>query len=101
MRRATIAALFVGLSASVLAAQESTPQHRENSGQDPANPVRRLDLRLQYRQIDDGIDAWIFTLRLDAPFALGNGWRLGTRIDVPIIRNDVPSLDNLDGDYET
>jgi hypothetical protein len=73
----------------------------ENSGQDPANPVRRLDLRLQYQELDDDLEAAIFTPPIDWPFVLEGGWRLNTRIDVPIIINNVPSLDNVDGDWET
>jgi hypothetical protein len=81
---------------------QSTPAEgeAENSGQDPARPVRRFDIRLQYQQIDDDLEAVISTLRMDWPFPLGDGWKLSTRIDVPLTTNNVPSLDNMDGDWE-
>jgi hypothetical protein len=71
-----------------------------NSGQDPARPVRRFDLRLQYQQIDDDLEAVISTLRMDWPFVFGDGWKISTRIDVPLTTNNVPSPDNMDGDWE-
>jgi hypothetical protein len=81
-----------------LAAAQTAPA--ENNGQDPTQPVTRLDVRLKFKQGGDG-DAEILTLRADRPVTLGGGWQLSTRIDLPIVRNGVPSGDNPNGDYET
>ena len=100
--RLAFALSFIPLAPDLAMSQQTDASAKqENAGQDPANPVRRLDLRLQYQQINDQLEALIFTPRMDLPFVLKGGWRLNTRIDVPIITNTVPSLDNLDGDWET
>ena len=82
------------------------PQDRQtsgdeiNNGQDFTRPVRRLDARYQYQQPDSGLDTNILTLRTDWPFALAEEWKLSTRLDLPLVYSDVPSSDNLNGDYE-
>jgi hypothetical protein len=105
MRAYKVVTIIVVVLCFIAAAQAQTAAEpaaeHENSGQDPANPVKRLDLRLQYQQVNQDISAWIFTPRLDVPMLLGDGWKLGTRVDVPLIRNNTPSLDNLTGDWES
>lgn len=85
------------------------PEAEVNTGQDPTRPITRFDLRIKYQDLSDldlppfrdqDLRAWIFTLRADKPFPLGGGYTLSTRVDVPLIVNNVPSLDNLDGDTE-
>lgn len=68
-----------------------------NSGQDPTKPVSRFDVRAQYEDISAGVEAETLTLRLDKPFSLGSGWKLSSRIDVPLQVNDVPGVDNPAG----
>jgi hypothetical protein len=71
-----------------------------NDGQDVTNPIQRIDLRLGYANLPNGLDTGTFILRYDKPFTLEDGWKLGLRFDFPLVRNDVPSLDNLNGEYE-
>jgi hypothetical protein len=87
-------------------ATESGATAEVNTGQDPTRPVTRVDLRIKYQDLpdldlpqfdDSDIHAWTFTLRADKPFSLGNGWALSTRFDLPVIVNNIPSLDNTDG----
>jgi hypothetical protein len=79
---------------------ESQAAEEVNTGQDPTKPLARLDIRLKYQDLPGGNSAVVPTLRLDVPFALGNGgWKLGTRFDLPFAINDVPSPDNPDGDW--
>jgi hypothetical protein len=72
-----------------------------NTGQDLTRPLTRVDLRAGYVQ-PGGTDFDVFTFiaRADAPFELGGGWRLGTRIDLPFILSDVPSADNRNGSQD-
>jgi hypothetical protein len=72
----------------------------DNSGQDPTKPVSRFDVRAQYEDLPAGLEAETLTLRLDKPLALGGGWKLGTRVDVPLQINDVPGPDNPAGKTE-
>jgi hypothetical protein len=77
-----------------------TPPQEENTGQDITRPLTRVDLRLKLQDLGGGIDQQLLTLRADKPFLLGGGWQLGTRIDLPFIRNDAPGPDNPDGNHE-
>ena len=77
-----------------------TDSAAENSGQDPTKPVSRFDVRVQYEDLPAGLEAETLTLRLDKPFTLGNGWKLSSRIDVPLQLNDVPGVDNPAGKTE-
>ncbi len=52
------------------------------AGVDQTRPLARFDLRFQFQQKASNLNARILTLRLDAPFELGNGWKLGIRIVV-------------------
>lgn len=102
MRALLLALAFAAGLAGAAQAQAPAPaaaasDSAENSGQDPANPVRRFDVRLQYQRIGDGLNAWILTPRVDMPFQIGNGWRLNTRVDAPIMLSDVPSAENING----
>lgn len=76
------------------------PQPEENSGQDITRPLTRVDIRVKLQDLGGGVDQQLLTLRADKPFLLGGGWQLGTRIDLPFIRNDAPGPDNLDGNHE-
>ena len=91
---------------SVPALQPSAPPadanepEEVNNGQDFTRPVRRLDFRYQYQQPDEGLESNLFTVRMDWPITLSQDWKLSTRLDVPLIYGDAPSLDNPDGGYE-
>ncbi len=80
-----------------------------NTGQDPTKPITRFDLRLKYQNIsdldlpgfDDDLRNWILTLRADSPIPVGeSGWVVGSRVDLPLIINNIPSADNIDGGDE-
>lgn len=81
-------------------AATTAPEEEVNNGQDFTRPVRRFDLRYQYQRPDDGLESSIFTARMDWPIELSKEWKLSTRLDVPLVYGDVPSLDNPNGDYE-
>lgn len=82
-------------------APQAAVAEEENSGQDPTRPVTRLDLRLKYQDSPGGFDSQLLTLRADKPFELRGGWKLTTRLDLPIVRtNSVTPLENSDGGYE-
>jgi hypothetical protein len=110
--RARLALLVIAVSAqSPVWAQESPPQgtplprplpseHEENSGQDPTRPVTRVDVRLKMQDKEAGLNAQALTLRADKPVLLGNGWKLSTRADLPIARNNAVSAANPDGDHK-
>jgi hypothetical protein len=100
----SVAAGVALLAISTAAPAESPPssaEHEENSGQDPTKPVTRIDFRLKYQDSSGDFDSEILTLRADKPFAFENGWKLSTRIDLPIVRtNTITPFENSDGGYE-
>lgn len=97
---ATLVVAIAGLISAPAARAQEHP-HADNSGQDPTNPVTRIDVRLKYQDLPGKFQAETFTLRADKPFALGDGWKLSTRIDLPFSRSDVITpLENSDGGYE-
>src|SRR3990172_9030848 len=81
-------------------AQDETKEE-VNTGQDFAKPLSRFDIRYKFQQTTGDFDTSLMTLRLDTPFRMESGWQLSTRFDLPLIRSDVTSLDNPNGDYET
>jgi hypothetical protein len=80
-------------------AQDKTEE--VNTGQDLTKPLSRFDIRYQYQHTTGNYDTNLMTLRLDAPVKLESGWLLSTRFDLPLVRNDIPSRDNPNGDYES
>jgi hypothetical protein len=107
---ATLLASVVALVLARPAGAQQAPQpdlgsaapaaQEENSGQDPTRPVTRVDLRLKYQDNPGGRDAELLTLRADKPFVLAGGWKVSTRADLPFVRNNAISADNIDGDHE-
>jgi hypothetical protein len=89
------------VGASPIAAQ-SLPGHpeAENSGQDPTRPVTRVDVRLKYQDNPSGSEAQFMTLRADKPYLIRGGWKLSTRVDLPLVRNNVITPGNVSGDYQ-
>jgi len=87
----------------VFAQDEAKDDAKEevNTGQDFTKPLNRFDIRYKYQQTTGDFDTSLTTFRLDAPFRLKDGWQLSTRFDLPLVRSDVPSWDNPNGDYET
>jgi len=81
---------------SAIATEEGDPP---NTGQDLTRPVRRVDLRMGYTHTPADRNSFPLTLRTDMPFTLGNGWKLGTRFDLPFVFNNVARTDNPTGEY--
>jgi hypothetical protein len=79
---------------------EAAPAQEENSGQDPTRPVTRVDVRLKYQDNPGGFEDQILTVRADKPFLLGGGWKLSTRGDIPILRSNTATPENLSGHYK-
>jgi hypothetical protein len=75
-----------------------------NDGQDPTKPIRRFDVREKYTRLSHDpadLGQWTTTLRCDAPLPIGDGWSVATRVDLPIVENDVPNAeDNPRGEHE-
>lgn len=75
-----------------------------NFGQDPLNPVWRLDLRQSYVSLADSADAFVSTLRLDAIWNLGdkgeNGQLYWRNDALFLVGSDAPSIDNPTGEWE-
>lgn len=88
------------LAQEASAAPPVAAEHEENSGQDPTRPVTRFDVRLKYQNQPNGLDAETLTLRADKPFMLGGGWKLSTRGDIPIVRNEALTLADPDGNHK-
>lgn len=109
-RTALVAGILVAGATSLAQGQDSAASpttapagelpRSENSGQDPAHPLTRLDFRYKFEDVGGGLDGQVFTIRADRPFVLGEGWKLSTRIDVPFVYSDAPSGDNPNGDGE-
>ena len=79
---------------------DAAPSDTPNTGQDITNPVTRVDLRASYQLTPADRESYVFTLRADKPYALGDGWKLGLRFDAPTVYNNVPSAENLAGAYQ-
>lgn len=98
-------ALLLGaaLFASAGRAEDTDPESNgaANDGQDATRPVRRIDLRPNFtkRGRSGEYDAWSYTLRHDRPVPLGNGWKLGLRIDLPLLYNNLPTDADPAGSY--
>ena len=91
--------VFAQANADANAAQDKTKEEI-NTGQDITKPLSRFDIRLKFQQTTGNYDTSMTTLRLDVPFKFKSGWQLSTRFDLPLVRSDVPSRDNPNGDYE-
>lgn len=101
---AILAALGGALLPGVVLAQTEQPAgavEAENSGQDPTRPVTRLDLRLKLQDGAGGTDSQLLTVRVDKPFELDGGWKISTRADLPIVRNNAAAVPAGADDYET
>jgi hypothetical protein len=88
---------MVFAAAGALAQATHQPDAAENSGQDPTQPVTRVDLREKYQDNPDGAQAVTLTLRADKPFVLGGGWKLNTRIDLPVLATSAVTPANPTG----
>jgi Putative MetA-pathway of phenol degradation len=93
--------LVLSSTALAQAPPSPSPDHADNSGQDPTRPVTRLDVRLKHQDNPAGAESQLLTLRADKPFALEGGWKVSTRLDLPLVRSDTITAANLDGGYET
>ena len=67
---------------------------------DPASARNRIDQRLKYRELADGLYSAIATSRLDTTFPITRGWLIALRFDMPLVLTDRPGPDNPAGDDE-
>ena len=54
---------------------------------------------IEYRFDEKSDDVWqdTFILRVNRPFPLGDGWKIGTRLDIPLVLTNKSSGDNPNG----
>jgi len=93
-RTARCGVLFRVICLALVAAPLSAEEGSKNSGQDPTNPVTRLDIRFQndlpafdayHNEGDNDNQAGTLILRTDAPIPLGkNAGTLSLRFDFPM-----------------
>jgi hypothetical protein len=62
-----------------------------NNSEDITRPVTRFDIRLGWTRTATGRSSIPVTLRQDRSYDLGESWKLGLRLDVPLVVNNVPS----------
>src|SRR5271166_3871362 len=74
----------------------STDDEEYNNGEDFTRPPARWDPNYQFENKGNDVEQNTFTLRRDQPTPLGDGWKLGTRFDIPFVQNDKSSSDNPD-----
>ncbi|HCU90700.1 MAG TPA: hypothetical protein DGR97_12190 [Gammaproteobacteria bacterium] len=74
--------------------------NEDNLGQDATRPRSRLDLRVQYQQVESDVELVRLTARIDQPITIGNGWKLNTRVSQGFFFSDLPSSDNIDRETE-
>jgi len=82
----------------ILNCSEARTEEPDN-GEDFIRPPARFDFRYQFEEKSGDVAQDEFILRVDRPFRLGDGWKIGTRLDVPFVLNNGFSSDNPDGDY--
>lgn len=70
-----------------------------DNGEDFVRPPARFDFRYQFEQKADEVAQDEFIFRIDRPFRLSDGWKIATRVDVPLMLNNGSSSENPDGDY--
>ena len=93
-RFATVFFVVVMSCAVGRAADEPT-----GDGEDFVRPPARFDFRYQFEEKSGDEAQDEFILRVDRPFPLSDGWKIGTRFDVPFVLNNGSSSDNPGGSY--
>ena len=68
-----------------------------NNGEDLTRPPAQFDFRYEFEAKADDVWQDTFTLRVNRPFSLGEGWKIGTRLDIPFVLTNKSSSDNPDG----
>jgi hypothetical protein len=68
-----------------------------NNGLDFTRPPAQYDFRYQFEEKDGDVWQDLFILRVNRPFTLGNGWEIGTRLDLPFTLTNKSSGDNPSG----
>jgi hypothetical protein len=66
-------------------------EEKPNVGQDFTRPLTRIDLRAKVTDDEKNI----YTIRLQRPFKLENGWTINTRVDLPYVFNNGINEDGL------
>lgn len=94
-RRLLSAVLLAGSTGWASAQDVETP----NTGQDITNPVTRFDFRLGYQRTPAARDSTSIVLRGDRPVPINGDWKLGLRVDAPVLFGNSPSSDNPRGSY--
>jgi len=93
---ATKAVLF-GLTACIALAGQSFADDVPNNGLDFTRPPAQYDFRFRFDEKSDDVWKDTFILRVNRPFPLGDGWKIGTRLDLPFVLTNKSSQDNPDG----
>jgi hypothetical protein len=95
--RRSAAALVFRLSVCISLPGRVFADDATNNGQDFTRPPAQHDFRYLFQ--DQGDDLWrdTFTLRVNRPFPLGDGWEIGTRLDLPFVLTNKSSKDNPEG----
>jgi hypothetical protein len=68
-----------------------------NNGEDFTRPPAQFDFRYEFEEKPGDVWQDLFILRLNRPFPLGDGWQIGTRLDVPLVLTNKSSSDNPGG----
>ena len=85
------------LSACVALGDGSAADDVSNNGEDFTRPPAQYDFRYRFDEKSGDISTDTFILRVNRPFSLGDGWKIGTRLDLPFVLTDKPSKDNPSG----
>ena len=94
---ATVKALLLSLSVCIALTGRSVADDALNNGLDFTRPPAQYDFRYQFEEKDGDTRQDLFILRVNRPFTLGNGWEIGTRLDLPFVLTNKSSGDNPSG----
>jgi hypothetical protein len=77
----------------------ATEAQEFDEGEDITTIPQRIDFRYQFRALSDDKDRNTFITRIEKPFRLRDKWKLGVRLDFPVIYSGETSRDNPDGEW--
>jgi hypothetical protein len=89
--------LILCLLTCIASAEGVSADDGPNNGEDFTRPPPQFDFRYQFEE--KAADVWqdSFILRVNWPFPLGDGWKIGTRFDAPLVLTNKSSSDNPGG----
>jgi hypothetical protein len=93
----TVKAVLLSLAVCFALTGRSFADDALNNGQDFTRPPAQYDLRYQFEEKDGDVWQDLFILRVNRPFTLGDGWEIGTRLDLPFALTNKSSGDNPSG----